>query len=228
MTWFSRVMLNPQRRGAQKLMGSPQAMHAAVMAAFAPGALENSSTEGRVLWRLDSRHPEHTLYVVSPEEPDLQHVVEQAGWATSTADMTDYSRFLNQLRLGQEWRFRLRANPVKSVKEEGSSRGKLLPHVTPAQQLEWLKSRGQKLGFELAGGAGERGTEVLDVAVTGRGDRRFRRRTDGGKADTVTLRQAQFDGTLTVTDVAALRDTLVNGIGRGKAYGCGLMTLRRV
>lgn len=227
MTWFSRVMLNPQRRGAQKLMGNPQAMHAAVMAAFAPGTFENSGTEGRVLWRLDSRHPEHTLYMVSPEEPDLQHVVEQAGWATSPADMADYSRFLNQLRLGQEWRFRLRANPIKSVKQGDGSRGKVLPHVTPAQQLDWLKHRSEKLGFELNNRSAEEETGVIDVAVTGRGDRRFSRRAEGGKANTVTLRQAQFDGTMTVTDVPALRGVLVNGVGRGKAYGCGLLTLRR-
>ena len=44
---------------------------------------------------------------------------------------------------------------------------------------------------------------------------------------TVTLRQAQFDGTLTVTDVESLQGALINGIGRGKGYGCGLLTLRR-
>lgn len=227
MTWFSRVMLNPQRRGARKLMGSPQAMHAAVMAAFAPGALENSSTDGRVLWRLDSRHPEHTLYVVSPEEPDLQHVVEQAGWATSPADLADYSRFLDQLRRGQEWRFRLRANPVRSVKAEGGRRGKVLPHVTPVQQLEWLKERSSSLGFELVGGTVGGEDEAFDVAVTGRGDRRFQRRSEGGPANIVTLRQAQFEGTLAVTDPESLRRALVHGIGRGKAYGCGMLTLRR-
>lgn len=227
MTWFSRVMLNPQRRGAQKLMGNPQAMHAAVMAAFAPGTLGNSAAPGRVLWRLDSHHPEHTLYVVSPEEPDLQHVVEQAGWATSPADMTDYSRFLGQLRRGQEWRFRLRANPVRSVKQEGGGRGKVLPHVTPAQQREWLKERSERLGFALASASEEPGAEVLDVAVTDRGDRRFRRQSESGKVSTVTLRQAQFDGTLTVTDVESLQGALINGIGRGKGYGCGLLTLRR-
>jgi len=228
MTWFSRVMLNPQRRGAQKLMGNPQAMHAAVMAAFAPGTLENSTAPGRVLWRLDSRHPEHTLYVVSPEEPDLQHVVEQAGWATSPAATTDYSRFLSQLRLGQEWRFRLRANPVRSVKEEGGGRGRVLPHVTPAQQLEWLRGRSEKLGFTLTTASEESGTDVFDIAVTGRGDRRFRRHAESGKVSTVTLRQAQFDGMFTVTDVEALQGALINGIGRGKAYGCGLLTLRRL
>lgn len=34
-----------------------------------------------------------------------------------------------------------------------------------------------------------------------------------------------FDGRLEVTDPAALRRTLTQGIGKAKAYGCGLITL---
>ena len=43
----------------------------------------------------------------------------------------------------------------------------------------------------------------------------------------MTLALATFEGVLEVTDPDALRHGLVHGIGRGKAYGCGLMTLAR-
>ena len=43
----------------------------------------------------------------------------------------------------------------------------------------------------------------------------------------VTLALATFQGVLEVTEPEALRRHLVHGIGRGKAYGCGLMTLAR-
>ena len=43
----------------------------------------------------------------------------------------------------------------------------------------------------------------------------------------VTLGVATFEGVLEVTDPDALRRALTHGIGRGKAYGCGLMTLAR-
>lgn len=36
-----------------------------------------------------------------------------------------------------------------------------------------------------------------------------------------------FDGRLEVTDPAALRRTLTLGLGKAKAYGCGLMTLAK-
>lgn len=229
MTWFTTLALNPLRREARKLLSSPQAMHAAVMGAFPPGAATESA-DGRVLWRLDEGDGTHTLYVVSPERPDLGHVVEQAGWETSPAKSADYGAFLNQLTRGQQWGFRLRANPVKSLRQGDGGRGKVIPHVTVAQQIEWLAGKSQGLGFDLADSSGEDASEnELSVTVTARGDRHFRRADrDGSHYGAVTLRQAQFDGILTVADVAQLQRALIFGIGRGKAYGCGLMTLRRI
>lgn len=37
---------------------------------------------------------------------------------------------------------------------------------------------------------------------------------------------AQFDGALQIEDPERLRTALTAGMGRAKAYGCGLMTLR--
>ncbi|GAB3182938.1 type I-E CRISPR-associated protein Cas6/Cse3/CasE [Nesterenkonia halophila] len=229
MTWFTTLALNPLRRDARRLFSSPQAMHAAVMGAFPPEA-ETESADGRVLWRVDEGDGTRTLYVVSPEKPDLGHVVEQAGWETSPAKCAAYGAFLNQLTRGQQWGFRLRANPVKSLRQGDGDRGKVVPHVTVAQQIEWLVGKSQGLGFDVADPLGEDASENgPSLTVTARDDRRFRRADrDGQGCGRVTLRQAQFDGILTVSDVAQLQRALVFGIGRGKAYGCGLMTLRRI
>lgn len=79
MTYFSRFMINPQRRGAWKLLRSPQAMHAAVMATLPP---DTDFSEGRILWRLDESQHAPVLYMLSPEEPDFSALVEQTGWQT--------------------------------------------------------------------------------------------------------------------------------------------------
>ncbi|MDT3766925.1 type I-E CRISPR-associated protein Cas6/Cse3/CasE [Gleimia hominis] len=42
----------------------------------------------------------------------------------------------------------------------------------------------------------------------------------------LSIRKAQFDGVLEVTDAGLLRSALLNGIGRAKGYGCGLMTMK--
>lgn len=48
-----------------------------------------------------------------------------------------------------------------------------------------------------------------------------------GHRDHNRIRHARtrFDGTATITDPARLRHTILNGIGRAKAYGCGLLSI---
>jgi CRISPR system Cascade subunit CasE len=41
----------------------------------------------------------------------------------------------------------------------------------------------------------------------------------------VTVTRVTYDGRLRVVDPDALRRTLTAGLGKAKAYGCGLMTL---
>ena len=55
-----------------------------------------------------------------------------------------------------------------------------------------------------------------------------RNRPNEGGHDRVTINRTVYEGVLHVTDAEVLRRVLVTGIGRSKAYGCGLMTLARV
>lgn len=225
MTTLSRLYLNPQKREARKLLTNPQAMHAAVRAAFPPDIDEK---DARVLWRLDRKNHEQTLYIVGPETPDAGHLVEQAGWDTRPTQTADYSRLLGSLMIGQRWRFELVANPVKSIAGEHGTRGRIVPHVTPEQQLTWLKERSGTAGFQVWPVPTEE-TGLLDVAVVGRDNLTFFRNVEasGKKRGRVSLRTARFRGHLEVTDVDKLRHTLTQGIGRARAYGCGLLTLAR-
>ena len=47
----------------------------------------------------------------------------------------------------------------------------------------------------------------------------------GSSAQKVHILQAAFEGKLKVEDTTAFKDALVNGIGREKAYGMGLLTI---
>ncbi|ATM24674.1 CRISPR-associated protein Cse3 (plasmid) [Streptomyces alboflavus] len=41
----------------------------------------------------------------------------------------------------------------------------------------------------------------------------------------MTIRAVTYTGNLTVTDPHVLAQTLTHGLGPGKSYGCGLLTL---
>lgn len=212
--FLTRMRLNPARRGTRFLLASPQRLHAAVLLGF-PDI--DPAPNARVLWRLDQiqRH-DLQLYVVSPSEPDFTHLIEQAGWPTlaeATWQTRPYGPFLSRLEAGQSWAFRLRANPVRRVRGE-NGRIKTWP-LTASGQEQWLIDRALGHGISLP-----------SFTLTGRGSQEFERKNaPREKGRDVTIASAQFDGMLRVEDADLLRAALTQGIGRAKAYGCGLLTL---
>jgi CRISPR system Cascade subunit CasE len=203
-------------------------MHAAVLASFPEPPTGDLGGDPRVLWRLDHDRDHVFLYVVSPDQPDFAHVAEQAGWPTVERGVTKaYGDFLDGLGAGQQWAFRLAANPTRYVPAKEGGRAKRLAHVTVLQQEAWLLEKAGPSGFrvttttrESVGGGDP--VEIPEVSVTRRATSSFAR---SGASEPVTIGTAQFDGRLEVVDADAFRRVLVAGIGPAKAYGCGLMTL---
>ena len=227
--YISRIPLNAARRGAAELMASPYKMHAAVEHAFPPALGEApaaSGAEGRILWRLDALPGNSAsvwLYVVSPARPDFTHVCEQAGWPTTgTWETKDYAPVLERLAPGQQWAFRLKANPARKVACDRGREphvdvvGTIQGHVTEDQQRAWLLSRCEGHGFRVACDAD--GTPLVRVSQ--------RQKTTFAHRDgKVTLTTAVYDGLLVVTDARLFREVLCQGIGRAKGFGCGLLTI---
>ncbi|GAA3750315.1 type I-E CRISPR-associated protein Cas6/Cse3/CasE [Salinactinospora qingdaonensis] len=236
---LTRFRINTHRVGARKLLSSPQVMHAAVMSSFAE-VLPSDSNGPRVLWRVDRNDKaEVFLYIVSPVKPDLTHMVEQAGWpSTGTWQTYDYAPFLSRLSKGDTWQFRLTANPVHSIRRTPSEPTKVTAHVTPRHQIGWLLKRQESAGFRVVEKSEEQRRlpegDEYELIVRDRRNSAFHksgsarsggRQGGGERRKPVSLTTATFDGRLEVTDPEALRRTLTAGLGRGKAYGCGLMTL---
>lgn len=247
---LTRFRLNSARPGARRLLASPQSLHAAVMASFPHLLPTDTTTEGpRVLWRLDhNARAEVLLYIVSPDLPDLTHLVEQAGWPAAHTPQTPgwhtrpYTPFLDRITQGDTYAFRLTANPVHHIRRKDGEPTKTTAHITPTHQMGWLLNpeRQERAGFRINDKPHDQ--RLLPAGLT------HQRRPHHGDLHTLTVRDERtltfaknrdtpsarhqvkvvtvtYDGHLTVTDPQALRRTLTQGIGRAKAYGCGLMTL---
>lgn len=233
--YLTRFRVNAARVGARRLLSSPQVMHAAVMSSF-PAAPAHGGDGPRVLWRLDhNAKSEVLLYIVSPDRPDLTHLVEQAGWPTVTPGWQTYAYapFLSRLAADDIWAFRLTANPVHSIRRKEGEPTKRTAHVTPRHQMEWLLSRQKDCGFRIVERPADQrrlpeGDEYELTVHDRRGLSFGKTEQDSGRKNRVTLTTATFDGRLQVTDPEALRRTLILGLGKAKAYGCGLMTLAPV
>jgi CRISPR system Cascade subunit CasE len=214
VTYLSRFEFHTARREARRLIASPSAVHGAVLAAFRDPPVGRA--RDRLLWRIDIDARRSYLYVLSTERPDLTHLVEAAGWANGPVwETAEYDSVLDGLVRGQHWYFRLVANPTRSVRDGKRQRSRRVGHVTSVQQLDWLVSRGPKLGIDF-----QFECDLPQVQVTGRSSVEFRH-----GSSKVSLSTARFEGVMRVEEPQLLRQSLLEGIGPGKAYGCGLMTI---
>ncbi len=213
--YLTRMHLNRRLRTAQRLLASPQRIHAAVESCFPPGAI--GSAGGRTLWRIDSTPHGEALLIASPNPPDMRHLREQAGWQTDGGSTTrSYTPLLESLTEGQRWRFRLTANPVHAIRKGTWEDTKPCAINGAKRQEEWLLKRSTAMGFTFPDGP----DESHQLAVTGQHAHQFTRENRK-----VTIATATYEGILTITNPDLLRAAMTTGIGRAKAYGCGLLTL---
>ena len=119
---------------------------------------------------------------------------------------------------GQRLAFVLTANPIKTIVDAqldaklGKQSGKCrVPLIKEEEQRQWLLRK-------LADAGTVEAVSVLPHAPT-----YFRKGSRGGKLVTVT-----FEGVLNVTNPDCLVGFLENGIGPAKAFGCGLLLVRRI
>lgn len=191
------------------------ASHRLVWALFADAA----DRQRDFLWR--EERPGHFM-ALSARPPADQH---------GLFDLESKS-FAPLLSPGDRLGFTLRANPVVARSEAPGQRGKrhdvvmdLLRDVPKSERARvrpeavltagraWLARQGEVHGFEPLG----------DVGVDGYDSVRIPR--DSGKPAVVGV--LDISGVLQVRDPAGFLARLTQGFGRARAFGCGLMLIRR-
>lgn len=204
-TCLSRVLLDTGKPKTRKALTCPSLFHGAIERSF-------EGPRKRRLWRIDSINGKLYALIVSGEAPDLSGFASQFGFAgdPSSCATKEYGPFLHRLEKGQVWRFKVKANPVR-----GRSSGKGgKAHIGTEFQKRWLMDKAKEHGFALD-------EDAFDI--TEREWISFRKNT----GDAVSMLAVTYEGVLTVTDPALFRSLLVNGLGREKAYGLGMMTIVR-
>jgi len=170
------------------------------------------------------------FYVVSKRPPEGQSTV----WSVQTQG------YAPKLEAGARLRFDLRANPVVTHGRDGKSKRHDVVMQEKTRLLQergfarwqdwhgedkpdlytlvretcsaWLKLRALRLGFEI-------NEEIL--AVDG-----YQKHV--GQKGLMSFSTVDFSGELTVVDPAEFCAALRDGIGHAKAFGCGLLLIRRI
>jgi CRISPR system Cascade subunit CasE len=239
MTFLSRLILDPLNTGVRLDLANCQELHITILKSFPQ---RKASTTGArqdfgVLFRVDPDGSNGVMLIVqSAVEPDWSEL--PTGYlAADTARRQNpaWKRIdteLSAIGRDQVLSFRLRANPTKRIHElderqKPEFRGKRVELVRESDRTAWLTRKAGQSGFEVL--AMEQSQGLLDARATqdtkSRGWRRSARHDSARPRDRLTLASVTFEGRLRVLDPDRVRGAIASGIGPGKAYGFGLLSI---
>lgn len=217
--FFSRMTLSPaaerDRSGPfWRVAADPYRLHQETWRLVGAGP----DAERDFVYRAESTGRRPTLYALAPRparDPDGLWITESKPWRPALAE-------------GDTLAYRLRANATVRV---GSTRHDVVMHArhklreagVPRDEqpdrraLEqeaghaWLDRRAAAHGFTLIDTVVE-GHHIVDMPRRGR---------------TVRIATLEYSGLLRITDPERLSRALVDGVGPSKAFGCGMLLIRR-
>ncbi|MER6548633.1 type I-E CRISPR-associated protein Cas6/Cse3/CasE [Streptomyces sp. NPDC001250] len=214
--WLTRIIPNPRSPEARRdLTGHHTAMnlHRRLMSLYPTEAGPDPRARFGVLFRTDDTPTGPHILLQSTHQPDLTKLPADYG----TTQSRPLDALLDALKPGLTIRYRCAASPVR---KPGATTRALynLPAVIPltgAHADEWWTRQAHTAGLTPL----TLHSHPLDTAQA--------TRTPGQTTTPQRIRhtRTRFDGTATITDPDLLRQKITEGIGRGKAYGCGLLSI---
>lgn len=201
---LSRLLLDPRHAQVRRDLGNPYDMHRTLTRAFVSGT---GDAPLRFLWRLEpSMDWNAPVVLVQSERPAQWSELHQMDTYLKSEVETKAISLDQLIQLGATYRFRLSANPT--VTRDGKRFGLTSEDL----QLAWLQRQGLRWGFEV-----KTALVIASDVLTGRKG-----------ATQISLQRVCFEGVLAVQDSGALAKALLSGIGPGKAFGLGLISVARV
>jgi len=206
--YLSRIKINTDKSLALKAIANPEITH---------GIIENSFSgeRRRNLWRIDDLQGSKYLLLMSEVKPNLEFIVEKIGFQEEAVSK-DYGLALQNIVAGSHFYFKIIGNPVK----RGRDTHRIIPlikrnekNIDDESEETWLERK-----------AGLNGFSLRYSKVTARDTIKFSK----NQQTKITIHRVTYEGILEVTEIKSFINALMNGIGREKAYGCGMLTIMTI
>ncbi|GAA1314541.1 type I-E CRISPR-associated protein Cas6/Cse3/CasE [Saccharothrix xinjiangensis] len=214
--FLTKLTINVRSREFRRDFANIHDLHRTVMSLYPAidGDVPARQAHG-VLWRLDPTHTGYTVYVQSRPEPTWSKLPR--GYTTTATEVRPLQPVLDAITPGRRLSFRLLANATQDTRPVNlKGKTRRVAHHKSEDQIGWLIGKGEQHGF------------IIPTARDGQPDvapSPVPRMTGRKDEATITVDPVRFDGHLVVTDRTAFTHALITGIGRAKAYGCGLLSL---
>jgi CRISPR system Cascade subunit CasE len=204
--YLSQLVLNERDLTAQRDFSNAHDLHRRIMQAFPDEQRDQPRADWNVLFRHEP--DSNVILVQSAIEPDWNGL--RQGYLAKDPITKLFDLDASQLHAGRVVQFRLKANPSKRNKETGKTIG--LFHQP--EQLAWLERRAAQHGFTLLS---------VDTVPT---PNVFGMKGKG--TSPIRIVTVLYQGVIRIDDPALFGTAIRQGIGRGRSYGCGLLSIARL
>lgn len=220
--YLTRLTLNLKSQSVRRDLADCWRMHRTIMAAF-PLVEGDGRLAHKVLHRVEpAKNGARRLHLLvqSESQPDWKGLPAHYLAEGEAPEVKSIGEQLASVTDGMVLNFRLRANPTRKVDTKSGPdgvrrNGRRKKVQGEEEQLNWLLRKASVAGFSL-----------IDV----------RRNDEGGEfgsaGDASSARRNElffgsvlFEGTLRVTDSNLFLSALRDGVGSGKAFGFGLLSI---
>ena len=202
--YLSKLTLNPRSRAVQRDLARPHDLHKTIMAAF-PDGLDKKRE--RILFRLEqsTESQQVSILVQSQDQPDWSEIAP--GYLLNLPNNPATKAINLRLQPGQQLDFPLRAISTKRLSAGTGNKGKRIGLYKMEEQIDWLQRKATDHGFQIYNTMPTQQQLVDD------------------HRQNLKFFSVQFDGILQVTDPERLLTAIQSGIGSGKAFGFGLLSV---
>lgn len=203
--FLSKLVLNYRDRTAQQDLSNVHKLHQRIMQGFPDESREHPRNDWHILFRQEP--DSEVILIQSAIEPDWSHL--SSSYVVQLSDPKPVVLDIANFPVRRSLFFRLRANPSKRDKQTTKTVGLFRRE----DQMDWLDRQADRNGFQ-----------IQNVDIIPSPDLVGRK---SHNSSPIRIKTVMFQGILEISNPESFVQSLQQGIGRGKSYGCGLLSVAR-
>lgn len=203
--YLAKIEMNLSEPAVRAALRDGQKMHRLIA-----GLYQLPRQEAELVYRVRAQGYTVALYLYAAQPINRDRLLPGM-LLTGERDVSDW---LASMREGQLWRFDLLTMPFKKVSDGESPNSRRRVLRTQEERLAWLARKAEQNGYA-----------ILDVQESS-GEKESAVHPDE-KGGRLYLDSYRYAGTLRILDAERFRQAVRQGVGPGKAYGLGMLLLKR-
>ncbi|SDQ03917.1 type I-E CRISPR-associated protein Cas6/Cse3/CasE [Quadrisphaera sp. DSM 44207] len=211
MTTLIQLTLNPRHRAVQHDLADAHALHQRVMSLLPDGLGPDPRASTRTLFRIEDTSTGPRLLIQTGGEAIYERLPD--GYCSSVRSLS-MTQFFAALTLGRLVRYSLTASPAKRA-AVGELKGKRVALIAYNDVHAWWQRKATAAGLDLTG-------QLVQITPAPGIDGA---RPQAPRGQRITHRAQRIEGLAIVQDLDLLLTAVRTGIGPGKAYGLGLLSV---